>query len=156
MIAFIVIFFLLSPASYVSALEITFQNKPEIGLPREAHNQKCADAHSIGSLDNTVADSVSHIRIRYFSKTWKDEQQVRLFIKALLADERTAVYCYPAWAHILLEPSIEGVVYYKNFRRGTLLLWDFVGCLKNDQGQWLFVLFPKDLKAGDQFYEKAD
>jgi hypothetical protein len=155
MITFIIILFLLLPASYASALEIAFQNKPEIGLPREAREQKCADAHSFGSLHNTVADSVSHISIRYFSKTWKDEQQIRLFIKALLADERTAVYCYPAWAHILLEPSIEGVVYYKNFRRGKLLLWDFVGCLKDDQGQWLFVLFPKDFKKGNQFYQKT-
>lgn len=146
-IRLIAILLIMAPASIVYAIDISFENKPEMGLPDDAREQECKDAGSLGSLNKIIGkDAVRLIKIRYFNDKTMDQKQVEKFIERLFEDARTQVFCYPAWANLLMEPSIEGVAYYKNFKKGQLLIWDFQACIMNSVGEWLFILFPRDLK----------
>jgi hypothetical protein len=149
------IFLFLAHTSIALAFEITFENKPEFGLPDDAREQDCQDVMSLGSLNKIIQkDSITSIKIRYFDDISMDKKQVERLIDGLFEENRTQVYCYPAWANLLMEPTIEGVVYYRNFKKGAILIWDFQACIKNSNGQWLFILFQRDIK--EQIVKKRE
>jgi len=146
-IRLLAIIFLLANTSVAHAIGLSFENKPELGIPDDAHEQNCKDSNPIGSLKEIIQkDTVTHIKIRYFNDNSMDTLQVERLVNGLFEDDRTQVYCFPAWANVLMEPNIEGVIYYNNLKKGQLLIWDFQACIRNPDGKWLFIMFPKDIK----------
>jgi len=126
------------------AVDIRFENKPELGLPDDAREQRCEQAGSLGSLQTIISeDLIRFIKIRYFDEKALNQAQVKTIIKRLFESTDTQVYCFPAWANLLMEPAIEGVVYYDSFKQGKLLIWDFQAVLRKPDGDWLFIIFPK-------------
>jgi len=127
------------------AVDIRFENTPELGLPNDAREQRCDQAGSLGSLQTIVPeDLIRHIKIRYFNDKALTQTQVKNLIQRLFEDNKTQVYCFPAWANLLMEPAIEGVVYYDSFRQGKLLIWGCQAVLQKPDGDWLFIFIPKN------------
>jgi len=145
LIIFVGVFvFLTALATSAHAVEVRFENKPELGLPDDAREQRCEQAGSLGNLKTVISgDSIRHIKIRYFNAESFDQAQVKTLIKRIFEDNNTQVYCFPAWANLLMEPAIEGVAYYDSFNKGRLLIWGFQAVLQKPDGDWLFILFPK-------------
>lgn len=133
---------------------ISFENRPESGIPHEARLHEKVDPHSHGTLAQVLGGSMQSVTVRYFSDRWTDEEQVRDYLTGLLADDRTETYTFQIWSQDVGVPDIECLLTFKNRAQGRLLLCDAAACVRDDAGKWWFVslfdYFHRNHPKGDR------
>lgn len=136
----IVIVTVLLIASSVSAFDIVIENIPSMGVPKDAMDRECKEIEPLGTLKELIHGSISMIRVRYFSGVWPDENSVKAYVSGIMTDKNSRVYCCQPWAHLVMEPDIEGLICYENFKSGEFRMWNSVACIQGPDGKWLFVI----------------
>ena len=140
---------LIGACASAAEFPISYDPRPEPGLPPKSeewiHQKPTTNAPS--TLSAVLGDSVHLIRIRYFRDCWKTPKDAESYLSGLLKDQKNKVESGPVWAQGVGVPHLECFIIYKNGRRGSLLLWDWVGCVQDVDGRWWFITFGDYFKA---------
>ena len=136
---------------------VVVDNRPEVGIPREARDQARAAGDGtvvgVGPRFRDLTDkTIKTVRIRYFnSKTWATEQAACDYVAKFLRDESAGCFTYQPWSQGVALPEIECIVEFtdehrrkclsesKECREGRLLIWETESCFRDASGKWWFV-----------------
>ena len=134
--------FVLAAAVYAAEPSIVFDTQPyhpESGMPDEARLQQKVDPKGHGTLAKLLGDSVQSVKVRYYSKKWADPKQVSDYLAGLLSVDSTETYTFQIWSQGVDEPEIECALIFKDQKKGRLLIWGTVACVRDSAGKWWFV-----------------
>jgi hypothetical protein len=120
---------------FAADLEIVYDPSPTVGWPSMGTMTNFGVDH--GSLSKMLGDSVRTVRIRCFSGSWTNADQVRIYIREILADQKSHTYEAPVWDNVFM-PEIECVIEYKNFKHGTWLIAWGQSCFQDSTGKYWF------------------
>jgi hypothetical protein len=132
---------------------IVFDNRPEMGIPREALAQEFRklsaeeQARAVKGYPFTfpalTAGTIQSVRIRYFNRqTWASEKEAREYVAEFLRNKSSGVSTFQVWSEFVLLPEIECIVDFtaehrkklsaehKACREGRLLLWHTEACFR--------------------------
>lgn len=140
---------------YSSALgeepKFIYDPRPDWGLPAEARaadlSTKGRKAPPNATISSILTNSVMSITMRYYGDLWKNPQEAQGYLRRLLSDQKNHVESSVFWDQGEGVPDIECTLGFKNGSRGKLLLWDWVGCFQDEDGNWCFVAFQDYFRA---------
>ena len=145
----------LSSAS-IDEMKITFDKKPDAGIPVEAQLQNNKPLPKPLLWGEVFAGKFKSANIRYFdAETWKTQKEVKQYLTGYLEREDTQVFSHAPWAQGVGVPEIECSIEFTDdyrkstdgkFRYGKLLIWNTVACFRDADGTWHF------LTNGDYFH----
>ena len=141
-------------AVYLIAAEpkFLFENRPESGIPPDAERQQeNATAEQKQTTLRGLTEGLDSVRVRYYSAEWTSDEQVKTYLRGLLADPTIEAQSRQMWSQVVLEPEIECQLTFNKIAHGRLLLWKSVGCIQ-DGGRWWFISFGDYYR---QYHPKA-
>lgn len=122
---------------------IVFDNRPEMGVPREAHDQKPDPTIKVPpSFHALTSGTIKTVRIRYFDKdTWATEKDAGAYVAGFLSNKSSEAYGAQIWAQSVGIPDIECIFEFTDevSREGRLLIWGTVACYRDPTGRWWYV-----------------
>ena len=128
--------------------QVTFDSRPEIGIPKEAQDQPALGVAPTNFMDH-LPGPIAKIRVRYFdTKVWSSEQLVSEYIRKLFNTNLVEAYSVQIWSQPVFYPEIECFVEFGedageklkvHGREGRLLVWGPVACYRDENGRWFFL-----------------
>jgi hypothetical protein len=141
-------------------ITVIYEPRPEPGIPREARGAGTTpdpdatsgsrsrsnitfgivtDLKDYGPLRNVMPRDIHAVSVRYYGGSFKDIQEVRRYLTAVLRSEKGSTSTYCPWAEALPVPTIEATIQFASGETGRLLLWRQGRLVYQDPGQkWWF------------------
>lgn len=139
-------------------IRIIYDPRPEPDIPREARAAGTTpdpdaksgprsnitfgivtDLKDYGPVRNVIPRDIHAVSVRHYDGSFKDLQEVRRYLIAVLRSEKGSTTTYCPWAEMLPVPAIEATIQFASGGKGRLLLWRQGRLVYQDPGQkWWF------------------
>jgi hypothetical protein len=141
----VIILILLLGFTTTSASEIEIVYDP--GLPNRGDTSKEDWHRDHGSIAKILGDTVARVRIRYYDpRRWKDADEVRAYLTAVLRDRKSETFEAPIWQEGF-DTTVEAVIEFKDGTRGIWALDGRLSCLQDSGGKYWFALHEDAWRA---------
>jgi hypothetical protein len=139
-------------------IKVIYDPRPEPDIPREARGAGTkpdpdttsgprsniafgivTDLKDYGPLRNVMPWDIHAVSVRHHDGSFKDIEEVRRYLTAVLRSEKGSTTSYCPWAESLPVPAIEATIQFASGEKGRLLLWRQGRLVYQDPGlKWWF------------------